>query len=460
MVRASQQEYESPSPPPLADPQWNLRAPLEPSPRLHNEPDTPQHYHLTCPACGATFEDDGYRLECTACPGPSLLQARYTAQDLAIRREQTGLDRYRSWLPVRRSLAGSSSTVTYRSQQLCSLTGLPNLWIAFNGFWPERNARLLSGSFKELEAFCVLARLPSDNRRTMVIASAGNTAAAFARIASLHQVPCLIVIPQSGLDCMLFDQPIDPCIQLVTITGNGDYADAIRLGQHASALPGFFAEGGARNVARRAGLGTVLLNAFETIGRLPHYYFQAIGSGTGAIAVHEYARQLAGPQGTVPRLYLSQNTPFTPIYNAWSAASPICPSLSEPQAKRQIAKMDAQVLANRNPPYTIRGGLYEALLESRGSVLAVTNAQARHAAQLFQQTEAIDIEPAAAVAFASLLAQAPHIPPGAAVLLNITGGGRQRFRNDRNPTPIRPSLSIAPEAIDSPATMQQIAALF
>jgi cysteate synthase len=96
-----------------------------------------------------------------------------------------GLYRYRSWLPVRRSLDDDGGTITYRSDQLCKLIGLKNLWIAFNGCWPEKDARLLSGTFKELKAHCVLGRIPAANQKVMVVASAGNTAAAFARICSL-----------------------------------------------------------------------------------------------------------------------------------------------------------------------------------------------------------------------------------------------------------------------------------
>ena len=52
-------------------------------------------------------------------------------------------------------------------------------------------------------------------------------------------------------------------------------------------MDGFMAEGGAKNVARRDGMATTMLSATTTIGQIPDYYFQAIGSGTGAIAAWE-----------------------------------------------------------------------------------------------------------------------------------------------------------------------------
>ncbi len=75
----------------------------------------------------------------------------------------------------------------------------------------------------------------------------------------------------------------------------------------------FFAEGGAKNVARRDGMATTMLSAATTIGEIPDYYFQAVGSGTGAIAAWEANMRLIGDGRfgeTVMKLMVSQNHPF------------------------------------------------------------------------------------------------------------------------------------------------------
>jgi len=429
---------------------------------LKNSDNSPQHYQLSCPTCGSSFADNGHALECIFCGGRSLLSVQYKAEKFEVSPEESGLFRYRSWLPVRRSLSEAGKTVTYRSEILCQLTGLRNLWIAFSGYWPERNIQLHSGTFKELEAYCVLGRLPVENDRVMIVASAGNSAAAFARICSANDVRCLIVVPESGLRYMRFEKPIQPCVKLVAISGNGDYTDAIRLANHTAKLPGFFSEGGAKNVARRDGLGTVLLNAYETMGQLPEYYFQAVGSGTGAMSVHENARRLTGGRGPYPKLWLSQNLPFAPIYRAWESGATEWPHLPELQAKQQIGEVSAQVLANRFPPYAIEGGLREALLESDGTVMGMTNAEAICAGELFKQHEGIDIEPAAAVAFASLLkaVEEKKIDQNAIVLLNITGGGQGRRFANCKPIHMQPDLTIDASQIDNIHSMSKTASLF
>jgi len=46
-----------------------------------------------------------------------------------------------------------SGPVTYRSTELAAELGLNNLYISFNGYWPEKGAFIKTCSFKELEAF-------------------------------------------------------------------------------------------------------------------------------------------------------------------------------------------------------------------------------------------------------------------------------------------------------------------
>jgi len=390
------------------------------------------------------------------------LVPNFKAKEFQVASKEPGLDRYRDWLPVKQRMPGAGCTATYFSKQLAATTGLKNLWVAFNGYWPEHRARLLTGTFKELEASCVVGRLPEGNEKIMVVASAGNTAAAFARICSLHGVRCLIIIPEQALGQMRFEIRMAPCIKLVVVRGGGDYSDAIQLSNRVADLPGFFPEGGAKNVARRAGLGSVLLNAFETMGSLPEYYFQAVGSGTGAIAVHEYARRLAGSSGQVPHLWLSQNLPFAPVYDAWKSGKRAWPSVPECEAKHQIGQISAQVLANRFPPYSLRGGLYDALAESDGDMIAVTNEQAKQAARLFEASEGIDIEPAAAVAFASLLVSVEkrRVPVDAKVLLNVTGGGRRRRLADSPQVQMEPDLSLDVTEINTTHILRVIAELY
>jgi cysteate synthase len=424
-----------------------------------------QKYKLRCRGCNTIYEDDGYMLECSNMHSPALLFSEYAATQFDCLEKYEGIFRYANWLPISRVLPGAGSTITYRSKPLCRLLELPNLWIAFNGYWPEKDAWLQTATFKEIEAYTVLARLPQEeNQQVCVVASAGNTAAAFAWICSLQHRDCLIVLPASGLPKMHFMERLDPCVKIVVLNGSADYYDAIMLAERVARTEGFFLEGGVKNVARRDGLGTILLNAVETIGQLPHYYFQSIGSGTGAIAVHDIATKLVqdGRFGrTVPRLMLSQNAPFAPMYRSWKARQRDLIPLNRTEGKKQIQQIIANVLSNQHPAYSVRGGVFDILAESGGDMLTADNHETQHALHLFAEVEGIDIDPAAGVALATLIKAAQHnqIEKDALILLNITGGGANRRCLHEKLIPAIPALEINEQEVSEEEIVEKVVSL-
>lgn len=423
-----------------------------------------RHYKLRCQVCGTKFDDDGFMLECPNQHELGLLTTEYFSTEFKPDNASKGIFRYRSWLPVLHELCSASSTATYQNEQLNCVLELPNLWIAFNGYGPEKGATLETATFKELEAYSVLARLPRHSD-VLVVASAGNTASAFAHICSQNKVPCLIILPASGLDSMEFFEPLDPCVKVVSLTGLADYYDAITLADYVSRLDGFFLEGGVKNVGRRDGIGTTMLNAVETIGRLPDYYFQAIGSGAGGIAVHEAAKRLVGDGRfgqELPRLMLSQNFPFVPIYHAWKSQRREPIKVNRNAGKEQTQEIVASVLSNQRPPYSLKGGVFDVLMESQGNMLAADNSEALCAVDLFQESQGVDIDPAAGVALATLIKAAAHsqINRDALILLHITGGGRNKRRLDKKLVPVKPVLELDELEICTEKTLEKIVELF
>ncbi|WP_217213906.1 cysteate synthase [Streptomyces sp. AC550_RSS872] len=393
-----------------------------------------RHYAVVCSSCGTRYEDDGLLLDCSRRHEPAFLHTEYDRTGTHTR-ESTGLFRHAPLLPVVRTFPEAPGPVVHHAARLGHRIGLDRLWVAFNGYWPERGAYLPTCTFKDLEAYTVLGRLPADPP-VLVIPSAGNTAAAFAWAATCHQVPCLLVVPAPALERMRFPAPLDPCVRIVVLDGTATYSDAIAAADLISALPGHHAEGGARNVGRRDGLGTVMLEAADALGGLPEAYVQAVGSGTGAIGCHEAAHRLRSAGDALPRLLMCQNAPFAPLYQAWRSAGPADTGLEHEPLARE--------LTNRRPPFTVRGGVRGVLTESGGDVLCTDNVAALDAMALFEEVEGIDIEPGAGVALAAL-AQAVHdgrVRRDELVLLNITGGGRARQARDLALIPAEPWLRV------------------
>jgi cysteate synthase len=281
-----------------------------------------------------------------------------------------------------------------------------------------------------------------------VVASAGNTARAFAQVCSDNNIPLLLCVPEDNLDALWFDAPLNDCVKLICSITGSDYFDAIHLSNVVAGMEGFIAEGGAKNVARRDGMGTTMLSATTTIGQIPKYYFQAVGSGTGAIAAWEANLRLLEDDrygNTKMKLLVSQNIPFVPIHDAWKAGSRSMLQLDDELARSQVEEIDAKVLSNRKPPYPIFGGLFDALMETGGDVLLATNEQARAAAKLFLETEGNDIHPAAAVATATLIQSVNDgkIDNVATIMLNITGGGELKFKENKSLSYLKPNITFA-----------------
>lgn len=405
----------------------------------------PTKYKLRCVATGRIFEDDGLVLEDKQCNSPSMIRTEYDVKHIDVRGDEYGIYKFCDWLPVRRMLKGSSAPVTYRSTDLAKHLGLENLYITLNGYFPEKGCRMSTCSFKETEAYSVCGRFDETGGHVLVVASAGNTARAFAKVCSENNIPLLLSVPEDNLDALWFEEPLNDCVKLIAVQKGGDYFDAIHLSNVVLRSKRFVAEGGAKNIARRDGMGTTVLSAATFIGRIPDYYFQAVGSGTGAIAAWEAANRLAedGRFGeNHMRLMVAQNAPFVPMYDAWRAGSRHMLSYDDHRARRDAGIIDAKVLSNRKPPYGITGGLFDALTESGGDFFVSTNAALRKAAKLFEQLEGIDIHPAAAVAVDALMqaVNGGKVEKNATIMLNITGCGEKLYKHDKHIWYLKPSI--------------------
>lgn len=369
------------------------------------------------------------------CPVHDALSRSYYKADRLEIRELPGIWRFYDWLPVKNVSNYQGGSITYRCDTLERELGLKEVYVSFNGYWPEKGVSLKTCTFKELEAAVTVQYAKERGVKALVIASAGNTARSFAFLASKERLPLILVIPKK----CLFDvwMPVVDTTNIKTIVlRGGDYSDAIGFASKLSAYYDVTFEGGCRNIARRDGLGTILLDAVQTMGNMPDHYFQAAGTGTGAIAAWEASMRLLrdGRYGrSLPRLHLSQNLPFAPMVKAWRAGrAELIPEIDMPKAKNVLDLIEARVLSNRYPPYGVRGGVYDALKATRGEMYGVTNQEIREAVRLFEELEGIDIHPAAGAALGSLLkaVEEGNVKPEESVLLNISGGGMRRFSED------------------------------
>ncbi len=403
-------------------------------------------YLLRCLAGGETVPER-YTL---GCPNghAGLLRAEYKARRLTVR-DCPSVFRFYDWLPVRSTIESESAPVAFRSEGLCKELGLKNLTVGFTGYYPERGAKVKSCTFKEMEALPTFARLRDQGGGTVIVASAGNTARAFAQTANDIGSDCVIVVPETSGDRVKVTKDNG---RAKVFAVKGDYADAIQMADRMTSIGGFVSEGGAKNVARRDGMGTVMLEAAVSCGRIPDRYFQGVGSGTGGISAWEASIRLIGDGGygdRLPKLHLAQNSPFTPMARAWNAGRRDI--LPEDLGKEgDVDLVYADVLTNRKPPFSLPGGVFDAMTACGGRFNEVTNSEAKSAEKLWISIENVRPDPAASVALASLIAEVENGTVGGEdhILLNMTGGGLDRAVEDFSMETVKPVLTLTTDMSD------------
>ena len=159
---------------------------------------TPTSYKLMNVSDGRIFEDEGWTLSDPQSKVPSLVRAVYDKKQITPNPKLPGLYRYADWLPIKRVLRKAGAPVTYKSEGLAAHLGLENLYITFSGYNPEIGAEMKTCSFKETEAYSVLARMDKDSDGILIVQSAGNTARAFAQVCSDNDIPVVICIPEDS----------------------------------------------------------------------------------------------------------------------------------------------------------------------------------------------------------------------------------------------------------------------
>jgi cysteate synthase len=418
------------------------------------------------PSCGKEYGiGHGLRFYCDdeleGQHGPALLRAVYTARKIHVRENLPGVFQFSDWLPTNNYYftlpeRDLGKPFSYKSDGLGRWLGLTNLYIAFSGYWPEKGPKLVTRSFKEFEAQAGIGRLLMAYRHQtpppLIVASAGNTGNAYSLLTSLLGLPLYLVIPESGLNNLKL--PIQTSARILAV--RGDYSDAIQMAEQLRSLLGAQPDGGVRNIARRAGMGTVYLNAVAHPNEGTHvlfdHYFQAVGSGSGAIATWEAVENLIrdGRFGTTPtRIHVAQNDPFTPIPDAWDQASRTLTDYPDEEGRIRIASVTASVLTNRTPAYSVAGGMHDVLTASRGAAWRVNNFEVFESARRFRELEGVDISPAGAVAVGALFkaVASRKLAPEDRILLHITGGGKVVDRSEETFYPAEPVGVVAPHQV-------------
>jgi threonine synthase len=349
---------------------------------------------LECSACvpprrrGA----DGLPGVCESCGAPYLV--RYGAVPAKDAKALLGqrvwtMWRYREWLPLAEGetpvTLGEGGTPLLDASRLGARYGLESLWIKEEGINP-------TGSFKARGLAAAVTRAVLAGARQFVVPTAGNAGVALAAYATRAGVPARVYAPATTPP---------PILAQIRAFGGDLVLLEGHIGDCGKAARAFAAETGAVDVStlrepyRIEGKKTLGLELAEQLDwTLPDAIVYPTGGGTGLIGMWKAFQELraGGWVGNaLPRMYSVQATGCAPVIAAFESGADRCTPWPNPQT----------VAAGLRVPGPLGDRLMlQALRESGGGAVAVSDAALTAAARDMQTVEGVDAAPEGGAALA------------------------------------------------------------
>lgn len=177
--------------------------------------------------------------------------------------------------------------------------------------------QLTTGSTKDRMAVCALSRLLSHSVKEFVVSSTGNSSSAFIYYSGLlqGQVKCHVFAAATALHRIRYSNP-HSTVHAV----DGDFVEAGTIGKKFALENGLHWEGGFFNFARREGLKTAYLEAFEQMDYNVDVIIQTVSSGMGILGGYKGFRELIrfGLMNKHPRFVCIQQDTCMPMVRAYN----------------------------------------------------------------------------------------------------------------------------------------------
>jgi threonine synthase len=374
--------------------------------------------YLECPRCGDRHEADRPASVC-GCGSPLLarydldaVRAAVTVDDIA--RRPPDLWRYRELLPVRdpaRAVTlGEGWTPLLPVLRYGQRIGLPGLLVKDEGALP-------TGSFKARGAAVGVSRAAELGVDHVALPTNGNAGAAWATYAARAGMRATVAMPAAapeatrrecliaGADVHLVDGLID---------------DAAAMIREFAASSGALLASTLREPYRIEGKKTLGLEIVEQLGwTAPDVIVYPTGGGVGLIGIHKAVRelrQLGWLRGDGPRLVVVQSSGCAPIVRAFAAGE----RRAEPWADPSTAAFGINVAAPLGDELIL-----DALYESRGTAIAVDDAEILSDVRQFGRDEGLWLCPEGAACLTAVrhLLTGGWLEPTARVVAVNTGVG-------------------------------------
>jgi threonine synthase len=352
---------------------------------------------------------------CPQCGG--LLDPVYDEKGVIREGEADPLRRYFDFLPIPcippEINWQTGNTPLHHSRRLGPFKGIEYLYIKDETTHP-------TGTTKDRMAQMVVAQMVLLGVREFVGSSTGNSASALAyatqRLGNFHMHS---FTGREFVDRHEYHD--DPGVTLHVVDGN--YVDASNAAKRFAADRNLTFEGGFFNYARREGLKTAYLEAYDAIPDGPDVVVQAVASGMGLYGGYRGMReyQRLGRLHKTPRFVCIQQDTCAPMVSAFNDGSDVI------RQQDIVPNPDGLALAiMRGDPTQTYPYMLGLVRETGGCFAEVSRNQILEAWKLLEEWHGLraDYAGAAALAGAFRLRDEGWIKPIDKVLVNLTGGMR------------------------------------
>lgn len=372
---------------------------------------------LNCTACGAVRSAEGQATVCDTCGQPWLVRypgRQPTLTDRVELRRRHGMWRFRNFLPLdddeQPITLGEGDTPLLPVPRTGRELGFQDLWIKDEGANP-------TGSFKARGISAAVTRAVAAGAEGFVLPTAGNAGVAASAYAA-----------RAGLPVRVFAPETTPPTIVSQIRAYGGDLVLLRghIGDCGKAAKAFAAETGAvdlstlREPYRIEGKKTLGLElALQLNWTLPDAIIYPTGGGTGLIGMWKAFQELleAGwVTGPLPRMYSVQSSGCAPVVRAYEAGAERCQPWEEPWTVASGLRVPGP-LGDRL--------MLNALRESGGAAVAVSDEELSSLAAQVTRWEGIDLAPEGGATVAALNHLKAHgvIQPEERIVLFNTGAG-------------------------------------
>ena len=311
------------------------------------------------------------------------------------------IDQYEEWLPVTektpRLTLNEGNTPLIYMENLSKEWGI-DLYVKVEGANP-------TGSFKDRGMVMAVAKAKEEGKSILICASTGNTSASAAAYGARAGMRTIVVIPEGRIALGKMAQAKMYGAEILEIEGNFD--EALRMVREAG--EGDIALVNSVNPYRLEGQKTIAFETIDQLGKVPDIFALPVGNAGNISAAWKGFKEYADKKGTdLPELLGVQADGSAPIVydrvfeNPETIATAI--RIGNP-ASWDLAK--------------------NALKESNGNILAVTDEEILEVYQLIASAEGVFAEPGSCASIAGVKKQveAGLLEKGSTVVAVLTGNG-------------------------------------